>query len=866
MENIIIGRSNEDLKEFGDRGTAFIGKHIVGEGEESHLTNSIYMDVIRPHVVLVSGKRGSGKCVEENTLVTLDDGSVVPIKELEKKITSVYGLNEKLKVSSLNVTKFYKRKVSKLLRIRTRGGKEIKLTPEHPLLTVKGWKDAKELGIGSRIATPRKIEVFGNNTMKECEIKLLAYMIAEGHIKNELTRFTNTDELIVNDFRDSIEKFDSSLKMVYYRKDSFGISQIKKKMDLSEVVRDERGHFAKGSKTRSTSNSMVTWLRKLNIYDKLSSEKYIPDGVFSLPKEQISLFLNRLFSCDGSIYQHKTTHSKVWEISYSSSSEKLIRQVQHLLLRYEILSKLRYKTVKCNGKKFNVFELEIGTDNVERFIEEIGFFGKKKHLQERCFNEIRAINRNPNTDTIPKEIWDIYRPHNWAQIGREIGYSIPKGLRTSINYAPSRQKLLQISSLDQNSAMQMIARSDIFWDEIVLMEELEGEFNVCDISVPVLHNFIANDMVVHNSYSAGVLAEEMTKLPMDVRKNLSVIFIDTMGIYWSMKSPNEKERNILTDWKLKPAGLNIRFLSPKGFVKEYEDIGVKVDYPLTVACSDMNAVDWIITFDFSPIDSHGIAINRIIKNVKRRFGKDYSMDDIIDAFNSDQKCEPKIKNALVSRFSIAKDWGIFERTGTPVKKLFERGKVSVLDISHFTRTSSGWSVRSMLIGLLARKIFQERLVARKSEEYEIMGGAGKDTIPMVWIMVDEAHQFIPSEGKTPATRPMLTLIKEGREPGISLVLITQRPEKLHSDALAQSDIVLSHRLTSRADIEALRSVTQTYMLKDIQEYMNKLPKQKGSAIILDDNSERIHSMQVRPRFSWHAGGSPSAIKKKGFFD
>ena len=113
---------------------------------------------------------------------------------------------------------------------------------------------------------------------------------------------------------------------------------------------------------------------------------------------------------------------------------------------------------------------------------------------------------------------------------------------------------------------------------------------------------------------------------------------------------------------------------------------------------------------------------------------------------------------------------------------------------------------------------------------------------------------------------MLTLIKEGREPGISLVLITQRPEKLHPDALAQSDLVISHRLTSRADVEALRSVMQTYMLKDIQEYMNKLPRKKGAALILDDNSERIYTAQIRPRISWHAGGSPSAIKKKGFFD
>ena len=61
MEKIVVGRGREDMKKYGEQGTVYIGKHIVGEGEESHLTNPVFMDVVRPHVVLISGKRGSGK-------------------------------------------------------------------------------------------------------------------------------------------------------------------------------------------------------------------------------------------------------------------------------------------------------------------------------------------------------------------------------------------------------------------------------------------------------------------------------------------------------------------------------------------------------------------------------------------------------------------------------------------------------------------------------------------------------------------------------------------------------------------------------------------------------------------------------------
>ena len=61
VEKIIIGRNVQDLKKFGSDGTIFIGKHIVGKGEKAHLTNPICMDVVRPHVTLICGKRGSGK-------------------------------------------------------------------------------------------------------------------------------------------------------------------------------------------------------------------------------------------------------------------------------------------------------------------------------------------------------------------------------------------------------------------------------------------------------------------------------------------------------------------------------------------------------------------------------------------------------------------------------------------------------------------------------------------------------------------------------------------------------------------------------------------------------------------------------------
>jgi hypothetical protein len=78
--------------------------------------------------------------------------------------------------------------------------------------------------------------------------------------------------------------------------------------------------------------------------------------------------------------------------------------------------------------------------------------------------------------------------------------------------------------------------------------------------------------------------------------------------------------------------------------------------------------------------------------------------------------------------------------------------------------------------------------------------------------------------------------------------------------MTQSDIVISHRVTAKPDVDALNTIMQSYLLESIQQHMNDLPALKGSAILLDDNSERIYSMRVRPRFTWHGGEAPTAIK------
>lgn len=353
------------------------------------------------------------------------------------------------------------------------------------------------------------------------------------------------------------------------------------------------------------------------------------------------------------------------------------------------------------------------------------------------------------------------------------------------------------------------------------------------------------------SYTGAVIAEEIMNLPDGLRENLSCLLIDTMGIFWSMKNPNERDITLLSQWNLKPKAFPIMNFVPIGLASNYEKSGIGYDGLFAIKPSELTASDWALTFGFSLQNPLGILLERVMKKLE---GSDYEITDIINEIEKDKRAGEKEKLALENRFLAAEGWKIFSKEATKIEEFLKPGISTVLDVS-----LQDWSVRNLMLSILARKIYQARIMARRQEEIALIEGETMKKIPMVWFIIDEAHQFIPDSGKTTATDALLTLVTQGRQPGISCVFITQRPNKLHETIIAQSDLVISHRLTAKADLDALGAIMQTYLLENIRKSISSLPRTKGSALILDDNSERLYNIRVRPRQSWHAGGSPIAL-------
>ena len=378
------------------------------------------------------------------------------------------------------------------------------------------------------------------------------------------------------------------------------------------------------------------------------------------------------------------------------------------------------------------------------------------------------------------------------------------------------------------------------------------------------------------SYTMGVIAEGLSLLDDVVKQNLSIILLDTMGIYWTMGHANQKEKDLLEPYGIKPHPVDLKIFTPEKFYYEYKKKGIRTDVPFSLEPHMITGEDWCVAFKQDKYSANGLYIQKIVEQLsenKEKKGK-FFMKDILGYIDSDKETDRLVVSAVRNMFQTAQGWGVFSEKGTPIEDLAKGGQITVLDVSCYATMPGGWDVKALVVGIVSRHLFITRMAYRKEEElsdikyleqyFEEKSAeeAQKQDMPLVWLVIDEAHEFLPKDeaDANAATEPLKIIMREGRQPGICLIVATQQPGKIHTDVMTQSDTVLSHRITARLDVQALGLLAQSYMEHGIERAMNDLPPLKGTAVVFDDLNEKIMMIRVRPRFTWHGGASPTAMK------
>lgn len=245
-----------------------------------------------------------------------------------------------------------------------------------------------------------------------------------------------------------------------------------------------------------------------------------------------------------------------------------------------------------------------------------------------------------------------------------------------------------------------------------------------------------------------------------------------------------------------------------------------IDHP-TIEPNSLDPQSWCSLLDLSPESGAGSLVWRAAREESTLCDmKTYVRET--DAPGDDRR-------AAVNHLVLAEGWDIFDPGGLDAQAL-AGNEVTVLDVS---------GLDSAPMNAVCRGVCETLYHARIRRQIR----------HLPWVLVDEAHTFF--EGLADAALKLV--LTRGRAPGVSLVTATQRPSALPAVAISQSDVLLSHRLTSQDDLQALVHAQPTYLDASLED---RMPTEPGEVTIVDDSTETVHAARIRPRDTPHGGDSP----------
>jgi phosphate starvation-inducible protein PhoH and related proteins len=444
------------------------------------------------------GPAGTGKCIAASSLVLTDRG-LLPIGELGAGMQPDSAAPIGIQVAGLDGTErashVYDGGVAATRRIRTRLGLEIEATPEHPLLQLRpdgslAWTRADQLGPGDFVAVQRGQNLFGSDTtihhryrpngpqdhakpvhldqIDEEVAYILGALTGDGCLtfRNRVILST-ADEAIAERFR----RFAARFGLVVFPNG--------KGRPYDHII---------------ASSQLYQLLLGLGMSPGKAAQKRIPHAVLRAPRPIVAAFVRGLFDTDG------TASRRDGYPSLCSASDRLIAEVQIVLLNFGILAARRQRHIVYRGEDKTYHELEMRGAEAQRFYDEIGFgLARKQALRTR----VRAS--NTNVDVLPHVALLLDTVIRGLTLSRALHKRL--GDYRTGRRCPSYPKLAELMGLlaaaqttVAYSRLQELLGQRLFWAEVV--DTAAGEAHVFDLTVPGSHSFCANGFVNHNTYLA----------------------------------------------------------------------------------------------------------------------------------------------------------------------------------------------------------------------------------------------------------------------------------------------------------------------------------------------------------------------------
>lgn len=439
----------------------------------------------------LSDLRESGCLTAETQIVRADTGERVSIKSLaerkQQQPIPVFALDKHYKVVVRPMIKVFPSGKKQVYQLHTRSGRSIRASANHPFQTIDGWKALEKLSAGMQIALPRSLKPeLPVNRLSGDELALLAHLIGDGcTVPRQPIHYTSADEVNLQTVENAAREL-------------FGITPRRvQQKNWWHVYLPSPYHLTHGRR-----HPITRWLIDLGVGLRHAWEKIVPEAVFVCNTGKIAFFLHHLWATDGNISWKRLPGRKPSAaIYYATTSQQLAVDVQHLLLRLGIQS-----TIRCvpQGVHRDNYQVHIqGRDMQLRFLQSVNSAGGRGEIKLELQKSLNTIAGNPNTDIIPREIWRSTITTEKERVGMSWR-TLSAGINTA--YAGStlfkaglgRERMARVATVLQSTRLHDLATSDVYWDEIILIDP-QGIEEVYDATVPGIHNFVANDIIVHNS-------------------------------------------------------------------------------------------------------------------------------------------------------------------------------------------------------------------------------------------------------------------------------------------------------------------------------------------------------------------------------
>jgi replicative DNA helicase len=438
---------------------------------------------------MLSDLRESGCLTGESRVYLPESGEYRPIAELvgSSGFDVVAVNSDTWKLERRKVTRAFATGRKPVYRLTTQLGRTIRATGNHKFLAFDGWKRLDEIELGEHLALPRTLPGPSASTMSREELALLAHLIGDGcTLPKHAIQYTTREPFLAKRVAGlATAVFGSSVR-----------PRIRQERRWYQVYLSSARRLTHGRR-----NPISIWLDDLGAFGLRSYEKRIPRRVFQQPPEAIASFLRHLWSTDGCVYLASGKHATPI-VYYASSSPELAADVQSLLLRLGV-NAIRSRVGNTRGRPQHHVKLT-GARDVARFLEVVGCLGEHRvEAGLRIALKLGETRANPNRDVIPAAAWrEVVEP---ARVGaglstRQFQDRLGGAYCGSTLYKAnlSRERAGRTAEVLGSDELGRLADSDVYWDRVVAIEP-DGVEEVYDLTVEGLHNFVAEDIVVHNS-------------------------------------------------------------------------------------------------------------------------------------------------------------------------------------------------------------------------------------------------------------------------------------------------------------------------------------------------------------------------------